>query len=241
MDLMTAMLASKLAGLNPSGGGGGVTDYNKLENRPCSLEFTGETLFHETVDFTEPVMRQDAVGLIAGETYTLICNNKLYEASAFEQVVEGMSVGVCVNFGTVTIIDIFTEYQEMLGFAAVIETAISGGYAVLDIKVVHGTAVVKPLHPLLLPRIDVTFAKNDEGEYTADKTLDEVMNALHSGYDVKAVLEDDSGNLNYLTLAQRGVADLRFTAVSNITESSDNFSGINVNWRSDRVVVTFNQ
>lgn len=40
MDLMTAMIASKLAGLTPSGGGGGVNDYNKLENRPVFKEVT---------------------------------------------------------------------------------------------------------------------------------------------------------------------------------------------------------
>lgn len=221
----------------PSGGGGGVTDYNKLENRPCSLEFSGETLFHETVDLSEPVMLQNAIGLIAGETYTIICNDRLYEVVAAELDTEGMIVGAQLGFGTVLVMDIYAEYQEMVGVAAVISLTSETGNIAFDIKIVHGVAVVKPLSTLLLPRIDVTFTNNGDNTYSADKSFEDVGSAILRGYDVKACITSGGSIFDNLTLTTFSDEVITFMCLKSFDLITNTCDGVYVSWNRRRLAV----
>ena len=197
MDLMTAMIASKLAGLTPSGGGGGggVTDYNKLDNKPCSVEKGTTEILPETTVEIDPEIGEgaisDVVDVQVGKSYVVKWNGVEYicTAQAFSPE-EDVTFAVLGNLGTGTGGTSTGEPFILLFFDAEIAAGMGAGGSIsaLDgsqtVTLSIYDTVVHQLANIYLPRLVVNFTKvndNTDGNATADKSYAEIAEAFAKG------------------------------------------------------------
>lgn len=214
MDLMTAMLASKLAGLNPSGGGGGVTDYNKLENKPVGVE-KGETVI--LPEITVEIEPESGSGMFAnvadvkvGNVYTVTWNGTEHFCEAVLQ--EGDFPMICLgNTGAMTggtttaepfvLVFLAAETAASAGFGGAVMSLDGSASATLSVN----DAIVYPLATMYLRKMVVNFTMVNENarfNAVADKTLEEITDAVHKGYDVVGKITMPMGsNTNTVVLS----------------------------------------
>lgn len=204
MDLMTAMIASKLAGLTPSGGGGGgVTDYNKLDNKPVGETITyGDTLTWDgntdglvsVVDImfkvSDAVLTKEdcANGLsftFAGETFTLSGEEA---QSAFADD------GFCITeYVALVPTDNYDAGDDLVFPEAGVYFVSADGMTVTELGIPGYTFTnieIKKLDKKFLPpmRMVVNFTRVDDkanGDATADKTAVQIVAAVNAGIPVE--------------------------------------------------------
>lgn len=175
MDLMTAMLASKLAGLNPSGGGGGgggVTDYNKLQNRPFgsngvkTVDILPETTVVPDHESDGMAFLGTGFSLTDGNTYTVKWNGVDYECVCFVFKNENDAMPLLGNYGLmlgmgdtgepfIIMVDVGTGVVLALDGSETVTLSISSEGEDIDRMegkfLPEGTPYIEPFDDVILP------------------------------------------------------------------------------------------
>jgi len=217
-------LTSNFAAIG-STGGGGVTDYNDLENTPCKAEMV--EILPETTFEIDPEMGgallNDVYDVQVGSPYTVKWNGTEYNCTAQYLISPETGEKLGSALGNVAIVDgtgdtgdpfciafIAEDFVEEIGAAAFLY-AFDGSTSVT--LSVQGTIVTQPLSPMFLPRLVVTFTRvNNESENNAvaDKSFEEVMAAVNAGYEIVWELtyseEISDSTTNYYTLRSDDIA-----------------------------------
>lgn len=183
--------------LPPGYGGGGVSDWDDLKNRPFGTE-KGETALAETaVSFADGPMSMlpDVLPVVGGKLYSVNWNGVEYLCEAKSVVspdgitliclgnlallVEGENTGEPFGIAAVP-----ADMVEAMGVGAMVMTAEATNSVTLSITAVD----VHLMPPIYMPKLIVNFTKVTNAETlngTADKTLDEILEAIKAGYEVE--------------------------------------------------------
>lgn len=201
-------------------GGGGVTDYNKLENVPCKAK-TVEILPETTVEIDPEIVNgilPNVLDVKAGDKVAVEWNGNEYLCTAV-QFPDPEMPAVCVgDVGLVTsgestgepfvIVFFDAESAPLEGAGTVIQPVDGSETVTLSISSV---TVTQPLAPMYLPRLVVKFTKvndNSSNNAVADKSFEEVMAAVMAGYEIAC---------EYTYIEETSVGSVTYTLRSNDT------------------------
>ena len=200
-------IAAAMDELNKLPGGGGVSSWNDLTDKPFGIEFGGDVIFPETaLPVSDDIASlSSGIGLVAGKTYTAVINGNIYTVQPLPLEEEGMVFGVGAEFDQFYIMDIYPEYQEMIGVPAALQWS-STHHTSITMLIAEGVANVARIPQMYVPRFVITFTNND-GTWTADKTYEELYEAYSNDIDIKCKVKNY--NFSDLTLVNR---DFTFTA-----------------------------
>ena len=190
-------------------GGGGDCDWNIMKNKPFYTE-KGEMVLPATTVELDPDSGDgvivDAVPIETGKTYAVNWNGTEYNCTAEGFVAGGAVAPTIGNLGVMTG---GAESGEPFIIAALpAEFAANAGYCVTVIGLdgspsatvsIH-EVVVHPLPVMYLPKMVVTFTKNENGEIVADKTLEQIQESVSAGCEVTGTYSEDLGESQDLTI-----------------------------------------
>lgn len=190
-------IAAAMDELNKLPGGGGVSDWDDLKNRPFGTE-KGETVLTETaVSFADSPMSMlpDVLPVVGGKLYAVNWNGVEYLCEAKSVASPDGITLICL--GNLALLVESENTGEPFGIAAVpadMVEAMGAGAMVMTTEVTNSvtlsiTAVdVHLIPPIYMPKLIVNFTKVNNAESlngTADKTLDEILEAIKAGYDIE--------------------------------------------------------
>lgn len=207
----------KNIGAGEGTGGGGVTDYNKLENKPVGAE-KGETVI--LPEITVEIEPESGSGMFAnvadvkvGNVYTVTWNGTEYFCEAVLQEVDFPIICLgnisAMTGGTPTaepfvLMFLAAETAASAGFGGAVMSLDGSASATLSVN----DAIVYPLAPMYLRKMVVNFTQvNENARYNAvaDKTLEEITDAVHKGYDVVGKITMPMGS-NTLTVVLSNIS-----------------------------------
>lgn len=203
-------------------GGGGVTDYNKLENRPVSAEKGETVILPEITVEIEPEYGEGIFSNVAdvkvGNLYIVTWNGTEYYCEA---VLSNAANPPMICLGNIAAANGETPTAEpfMLSFLDA-ETAASagfgGGVLSLDgstsVTLSVNDAIVHPLANMYLPKMVVNFTKVDDDDVNnavSDKKYNEVLAAFQKGYELEGRFVNTADGITYHYVAPLTLVSVR--------------------------------
>lgn len=175
------------------GGSGGAKSWNDLTDKPFYTEI-GETVLSETtMEYNEDLggcVSADVISLVVGNTYVVSYNGTEYNCLAASYDLDGtptvslgdvdsLDGGVSIG-GPFALLSFSAEVAAEAGMGAILIPLDGSTSATVSIK----EAIVHPLPVMYMPELVVTFSDDGSGGYTADKTLEQIKDAVDNGYRV---------------------------------------------------------
>lgn len=237
-------IAAAMDELNKLPGGGGDCDWNIMKNKPFGIDFTGEVLIDTTLDFSDgsgTALLSESIGLVVGETYSILYGTKLYESTAVEiEEMPGcalLPIGRDLMNAVATVVCVPPEMQEEFGAPAIVERSDMSADHV-KLLICSGDIVVRHVSPVVIPSVEVAFTADDNEEYSASKTFKELFNAYSNGFDIRATVTLASTGVTHV-LRLIDCTPLSITLSAVWATGSGTFSGVTVSYRDGIGVKVF--